>query len=130
MLSEKHTPKPSAAPAPPAGNAAGRWDVEIHYAAGTGVHHLHLQQNGNRLEGIHQGNFLTRDISGTINGDIVSLASSVTERHGDALTYRFTGKVTGDTMSGTLDMGEYRAATWTRTQACESRVSPSRVQSP
>jgi len=41
-----------------------------------------------------------------------SLASSVTERHGDALSYRFTGKVSGDTMSGSLDMGEYRAATW------------------
>ncbi len=113
VLSEKRTPKPSEAPAPPAGNAAGRWNVEINYAAGTGVHHLHLQQTGNRLEGIHQGNFLTRDISGTINGDTVSLASSVTERHGDALSYRFTGKVSGDTMSGTLDMGEYRAATWT-----------------
>ena len=78
-----------------------------------GVHHLQLQQNGNRLQGMHQGNFLTRDISGTINGDAVSLASSVTERHGDALSYRFTGKVSGDTMTGSLDMGEYRAATWT-----------------
>ena len=113
VLSEKHTPKPSAAPAPPSGNVSGRWDVEVHFAAGTGVHHLHLQQTGNRLEGIHQGNFVTRDISGMINGDTVSLASSVTERHGDALSYGFTGKVSGDTMSGTLDMGEYRAATWT-----------------
>jgi len=112
VLSAKHMPKPSEAPASPAGNAAGPWNVEIKYAAGTGVHHLHLQQTGNRLEGVHQGNFLTRDISGTINGDTVSLASSVTERHGDALSYRFTGKVSGDTMSGTLDMGEYRAATW------------------
>jgi len=113
VLSAKHTPKPSEAPAPPVGNAGGRWNVEIKYAAGTGVHHLHLQQTGSRLEGVHQGNFLTRDIAGTINGDTVSLASSVTERHGDALSYRFTGKVSGDTMSGTLDMGEYRAATWT-----------------
>ena len=70
-------------------------------------------QTGNRLEGLHQGNFLTRDIAGTINGDTVTLASVVTERHGDALTYRFNGKVASGTIAGTLDMGEYLAATWT-----------------
>ncbi len=72
-------------------------------------------QNGNRLEGLHQGNFVSRDIAGTINGVEVTLASSVTERHGDALTYRFTGKAdaAGASMSGGLDMGEYLAAAWT-----------------
>ena len=69
--------------------------------------------NGNRLDGLHQGNFLSRDIAGAINGDAVTLASTVTERHGDSLNYRFAGKVTGETMTGTLDMGEYLAATWT-----------------
>ena len=29
------------------------------------------------------------------------------------LSFRFTGTVTGDTMAGTLDMGEYLAAKWT-----------------
>ena len=70
--------------------------MDIRYAAGTATHMLHLQQDGNRLEGIHHGDFLTRDISGTISGDRVTLASVVTERHGDALTYRFTGTVTGE----------------------------------
>jgi L-seryl-tRNA(Ser) seleniumtransferase len=72
-----------------------------------------LRQRGNRLEGLHQGDFLSRDISGTINGDAVSLASVVTERHGDALNYRFRGSVSGDTIAGSLDMGEYLGATWT-----------------
>ncbi|HEY7058624.1 MAG TPA: hypothetical protein VH458_18965, partial [Vicinamibacterales bacterium] len=112
VLSAKHEAKPAETVVAPAGNAAGRWDVEIQYAASTTVHHLQLQQTGNRLEGMHQGNFLTRDVAGTINGDAVSLASTVTERHGDALTYRFTGKLSGETLAGTLDMGEYRAATW------------------
>jgi L-seryl-tRNA(Ser) seleniumtransferase len=112
VLSAKHSPKPAEEPAPPAANIAGRWDVEIQYAASSTIHRVYLQQNGNRLEGAHQGNFLNRDIAGTINGDAVALASNVAERHGDALTYRFSGKVAGDTMSGTLDLGEYRAATW------------------
>ena len=113
VLSQPRAPKPSEPPAEPAASIAGRWNVEIQYAAGASTHVLHLQQNGNRLEGLHQGNFLTRDISGTISGDSVALASTVTERHGDALTYRFTGKFAGETMTGTLDMGEYLGATWT-----------------
>ena len=113
MLSAKHTLKPAEPPVPPGANLSGRWEVEIQYAASTTTHTLHLQQNGNRLEGTHQGDFLARDISGTISGDIVTLASNVTERHGDSLTYRFSGKVSGETMAGTLDMGEYLNATWT-----------------
>jgi L-seryl-tRNA(Ser) seleniumtransferase len=113
VLSAKHTLKPAEAPVTPAANLAGRWEVEIKYTASSTTHTLHLQQNGNRIEGIHQGNFLTRDVGGTISGDTVTLASNVTERHGDSLNYRFSGKVTGETMSGTLSLGEYRSATWT-----------------
>ena len=97
VLSARHTLKPVEAPATPASNLSGGWDVEIKYAASGTTHRLQLQQNGNRLDGIHQGNFLTRDITGTISGDAVTLSSSVTERHGDALSYRFRGKVSGDT---------------------------------
>ncbi len=32
---------------------------------------------------------------------------------GDALSFTFTGKVDGQTMSGELDMGEYLKANWT-----------------
>jgi uncharacterized pyridoxal phosphate-dependent enzyme len=119
VLSAQHSLKPVDAPATPVANLSGRWEVEIQYAASRALHTLHLQQNGNRLEGTHQGDFLARDISGSVSGDTVTLASIVTERHGDALTYRFSGKVTprlgsgqGE-MSGSLDMGEYLAATWT-----------------
>jgi L-seryl-tRNA(Ser) seleniumtransferase len=113
VLSARHTLKPVEPPATPATNLSGRWDVEIMYAASGTTHRLHLQQNGNRLDGIHQGNFLTRDITGTISGDTVTLSSNVAERHGDSLNYRFRGKASGDTLSGDLDLGEYRTATWT-----------------
>ena len=96
----------------PAADVTGKWDVEITYSASKSSHTLQLQQRGNRLEGLHQGDFLSRDITGTINGNAVSLASVVTERHGDALNYRFRGTVTGDTIAGSLDMGEYLGATW------------------
>lgn len=122
VLSAKHVLKPVEPPASPSTNLSGRWEIVIQYSASTTTHTIHLQQNGNRLEGIHQGNFLTRDISGTISGDAVTLASNVTERHGDSLNYRFSGKVTGETMAGSLDMGEYLAATWTARRPATNRT--------
>ena len=113
VLSAKRAPKPVEEPAPPVANLSGQWEIEIQYAASKTLHTVHLEQNGNQLQGTHRGNFLARDIAGTISGDAVSLASNVTERHGDSLRYRFSGKVAGDTMSGALDMGEYLGAVWT-----------------
>ena len=104
------------APAPtatPAVDLTGRWDVHIEYFANTSNHTLHVKQTGNRLEGTHQGDFVSRDLAGTIEGSAVQISSSYTERHGDALSFRFTGTAAADTMSGTLDMGEYLTAKWT-----------------
>jgi L-seryl-tRNA(Ser) seleniumtransferase len=103
------------APAParaPASDVTGQWDLRIEYVASISTHALHLKQVGNRLEGSHLGDFVSRDLSGTIEGDTVEISSSYTERHGDALSFRFAGTVAGDSMSGTLDMGEYLTATW------------------
>jgi L-seryl-tRNA(Ser) seleniumtransferase len=112
VLSAKHTPKPVEPPKPPAADLSGQWEFEIQYRASKSTQTLHLQQKGSQLEGTQRGPFLARDIAGTVNGDTVTLMSNVTERHGDALRYRFTGTITGSTMSGTLDMGEYLNATW------------------
>ncbi|MGH9386591.1 MAG: hypothetical protein ACRD2N_20150 [Vicinamibacterales bacterium] len=99
--------------AAPASDVSGQWDVQNAYLASASMHTLHLKQAGSRLEGSHQGDFVSRDLAGTIEGNTVQIASSYTERNGDALSFRFTGTVDGDTMSGTLDMGEYLTATWT-----------------
>ena len=48
--------------------------------------------------------------------DEVKIASSIGEVHGAALSYHFAGKLDGDTMSGTLDMGEYLSAKWKATR--------------
>lgn len=112
VLSAPRTPSPVVPPAAPAADVSGRWEVEIAYAAITAMHEVHLVQDGSRLDGVHRGNFVSRPITGAIDGADVSLASIVTERHGDALTYRFTGRVTGETIAGALDLGEYRRATW------------------
>jgi len=107
--SRQEAPAPASAPA---SDLTGQWDLRIEYVASTSTHTLFLKQVGNRLEGSHQGDFVSRDLSGTIEGNTVQISSSYTERHGDALSFRFTGSVAGGSMSGALDMGEYLTAKW------------------
>jgi hypothetical protein len=72
-----------------------------------------LKQRGNRLAGTHRGEYLARELTGTIDGDSVSIRSSADETViGNSLAFTFTGKVAGDTMAGDLDMGEYLGARW------------------
>ena len=111
-LSTAPRPKAPAPASAPASDVTGQWDLRIEYVASSSTHTLHLKQVGNRLEGSHQGDFVSRDLSGTIEGNAIQISSSYTERHGDALSFRFTGNVAGDSMSGALDMGEYLTATW------------------
>ena len=60
----------------PAIDVSGRWDVRIEYAAGASTHVLHLRQKGNELDGTHQGDFVARDLTGTISGGDVRLRSN------------------------------------------------------
>ncbi|PYQ23767.1 MAG: hypothetical protein DMF79_03130, partial [Acidobacteria bacterium] len=118
-------PPREAAPSPPAGTGAdlsGQWDVAIEYAAGRSRHALHLRQRGNEIDGSHQGDFVSRDLSGTIDGDAVRMRSTYSEDHGDALGFTFSGKVAGDEMTGSLDMGEYLTARWTAKRRVRRRA--------
>ena len=97
----------------PSADLNGQWDVRVEYAAASSSHTLHLRQQGNLIEGTHQGDFVSRDLTGTIWDDKVQMTSTYTERHGDSLFFDFTGRVSGDEIAGTLDMGEYLTAKWT-----------------
>jgi L-seryl-tRNA(Ser) seleniumtransferase len=107
-------------PAPPASDLTGTWDVRIQFAAGVSTHRLHLRQRGNEVDGVHQGDFESRDVGGTVDGDHVRLRSHW--EHGDALSYAFAGKVAGDEMAGDVDLGEYLDAHFTATRHASGRA--------
>ena len=123
VLSKPPAQPPSTAPAAPVTDLTGQWNVRIQYAASTSNHVLHLSQKGNDLGGFHQGEFMTREVTGTIDGDAVRIRSAYGEQHGDAVNLTFTGKVTADQIGGALDMGEYLGATWTATRRDARRTS-------
>src|SRR5438445_6621645 len=121
ILSKPPRKDETPAPARPSADVSGPWDVRVEYAAGTSTHGFNLRQKDNDVDGAHRGDFVTRDVTGTIDGDNVRLRSALTESTGDAVSYTFTGKVTGDEMAGTLDMGEYLGGRWTAKRRASRR---------
>ena len=116
LLSSRSPRAAATAVAAPVVDLTGQWEVRIEYAAGTSTHAFHLRQRGREIDGAHQGDFVSRNLAGSLDGDAVRIQSTYSEQHGDALSFTFSGKVASgnkDEMTGTLDMGEYLGARWT-----------------
>ena len=110
VLSKKRSPKPEMKT--PATNLSGRWDVEVHYALSTSQHSFTIEQDGNWIQGTHKGDLDTKNMVGTIDGDEVKNKSTI-PIVGNIIIYLFSGKVSGDTISGDIHMGEYLTAKFT-----------------
>ena len=96
----------------PSVEIAGRWDVSVQYESGSAEHKLFLTTKENKVSGTHVGWAFEGELSGSIDGDRLQLRTALPVG-GQRLTYGFSGRVTGDAMSGDLDLGEYGKARWT-----------------
>ncbi|MBK5294504.1 MAG: aminotransferase class V-fold PLP-dependent enzyme [Acidobacteriia bacterium] len=110
VLSQKRKAKP--AMSAPAANISGRWDINVEFFSSKSQHTLMLEQDGNRIQGSHKGDFSVRDVFGTIDGDQIKLRSTMSIP-GDSITFIFAGSLSGDTISGPVYMGEYLNAKFT-----------------
>jgi hypothetical protein len=112
VLSRPRPSKSPASPPAPTANLSGRWDVNVEFFSSKSQHTWILMQEGNQLRGSHKGEFSVRDVYGTIEKDQVKLRSQFTAP-GDSLSFTFAGSLSGDTMSGSVYMGEYLNAKFT-----------------
>ena len=111
LLSQKRSPRSTAMTAP-SSTVSGRWDVTVDFFSSQSQHTLIMEQDGNWIQGSHQGEFTTRDMVGTLEGDQIKLRS--VDRHtADSITFIFSGTVSSDAISGQIYMGEYRTAKFT-----------------
>ncbi|MEP7374303.1 MAG: aminotransferase class V-fold PLP-dependent enzyme [Chitinophagaceae bacterium] len=111
ILSQKRSPK-AASMAAPAATLSGRWDATIEFFSSKSLHALFIEQDGNWIEGSHKGDFSTRELAGSIEGNFIKLRS--VDRHtADSITFTFSGTVSNDVISGQIHMGEYRTASFT-----------------
>jgi L-seryl-tRNA(Ser) seleniumtransferase len=98
---------PSGEPA----SVAGQWSLEMQFLRGSAVHTLILEQHGTQLLGTHRGEFVSGDLTGSVNASEVQF-HSIQRIQGQTLSYVFTGTVTGDKMAGKVNLGEYGEAEW------------------
>jgi L-seryl-tRNA(Ser) seleniumtransferase len=78
---------------------------------GAADHGLVFEQNEGALAGTHVGERTGGDLRGRIEGDQVQFRSSH-PWEGTRLGYEFVGRVSGESMSGEVDLGEYGKAAW------------------
>lgn len=112
-------PKTFTAPVIPEGEPAsigGIWDVQVDYLKGRGKQRFLLEQSTNKVQGAHEGEIYSSNIAGTVHADQVVLRSAFPVG-GNEIRYAFTGTVQGDSMHGTVGLGEYGEATWTATRS-------------
>jgi D-glucosaminate-6-phosphate ammonia-lyase len=87
-------------------------EVEIHFYSGSASHSFRLETAGNRVEGIHAGEFRKGKIHGTVESTRVTLRSKLPFDN-TQLPYLFTGRLEGQRMSGDVDLDEHGIAQWT-----------------
>ena len=106
-------PKDDFSHAAPAVNVAGQWDVQLEFLLGQTRHRFVFEQREDgALNGSHFGETLVSDLRGAVEGQEVWFRSNH-RIEGTAIGYEFTGTLTGDTLNGAVDMGEYGQAKFT-----------------
>jgi hypothetical protein len=90
----------------------GHWDVEMEFFTSKSKHVMFLEQDGNWIKGTHQSDFTTQEIAGMVEGNELKLRSNF-RSPGDSINYWFSAKVTGDTLNGSVFLGEYLTAKFT-----------------
>jgi hypothetical protein len=101
----------SALPQEP-GQVAGRWDITIQFVHGTGGYTAFFEHEQEKLSGTFRGQFIEGELEGAIQQESIRFRGSL-KFEGTRLLYDFNGTVAGDSMSGTVTMGEYGEARWT-----------------
>jgi seryl-tRNA(Sec) selenium transferase len=89
----------------------GRWRVAIHYTRGVGEQQFTMTQRGCALEGMQHGELYSAALTGEIHGGHIALRSCMAVP-GSTLDWDFRGVAEKDTMTGTVDLGEYGTANW------------------
>jgi seryl-tRNA(Sec) selenium transferase len=94
----------------------GAWAVSIQYLRGVGEQHFNLEQSGNRLTGMQQGELYKTSLKGTVHADQIELHSEMAVS-GNTVPWHFSGTIQGSSMSGAVLLGEYGKATWKAVRA-------------
>jgi hypothetical protein len=93
-------------------NVAGEWDMQVETQAGTGTPHFSFKQEGSTITGTYKGQLGEAPVTGTVKGNEATWTFNVSAQGAD-LTITYKGTVEGDTIKGTLTLGDFGDGTFT-----------------
>ncbi|CAN5824523.1 hypothetical protein BH10BAC2_BH10BAC2_38260 [soil metagenome] len=128
VLTTKRSPKITTMVMPTV-NLTGSWDTAVQFFSSKSKHVLFIEQEGKWVKGWHKGDFSVRELTGEVESD-TSVKMKSTDRHpADFVTFIFSGNITGDTISGSIYMGEYRTASFTAKRT-SYKIAPKEITVP
>lgn len=107
---QPHEPEDAASGAP--SSVAGDWTLSLQFSRGASEQVLRLVQDGTALSGSQIGEIYEAELKGSIHGERIQLNSTM-KLGGGWIQWHFTGTVTENRASGTVNMAEYGEARWT-----------------
>jgi D-glucosaminate-6-phosphate ammonia-lyase len=128
VLSQKRAPKTNIMVMPTV-NLSGSWDATIEFFSSTSNHMLFIEQDGKWIKGSHKGDFTVRELTGIVENDTTVKLRSVDRHPADAITFIFSGTIAGDTITGSIYMGEYRTATFSAKRS-SYKIQPKEITVP
>ncbi len=90
----------------------GTWVLQVETGQGGGSPTFKFKQTGDKLTGTYEGTFGKADVTGVVNGKEAKWSFSV-DAQGTAMTIEYTGTVDGDSMEGTVRLGDLADGTFT-----------------
>ena len=92
-------------------NVTGTWDFQVETGQGSGAPVFTFKQEGEKLTGDYKGTFGEAPVTGTVKGAKIEFSFKVT---GDiSATIAYTGTIEGETMKGSVKLGDLGEGTWT-----------------
>ena len=98
----------------------GDWDAVFNTPGGARPFKLVLKVDGEKLSGTAKRSSGDVPVEGTIKGSDISFSYTITY-NGNAVTLTFTGKVSGDTMSGDVMFNESAGDQWSAKRAAAEK---------
>ena len=99
-------------------SVAGDWDGSFNTPGGARPFKLVLAVDGEKLTGTVKRANGDVPLTGTIKGDVVNFSYTISYG-GNDLTLMYSGKVAGDSMSGTVSFGGNAEESWTAKRAAK-----------
>jgi hypothetical protein len=97
-------------------NVTGTWNLSVTTERGTRDSSMTLTQKGSDVTGTYKSQRGEVPISGTVKGNDLNLSYKI-DMQGNPLEIKYAGKVEGDTITGTVELGQMGSGKFTGKKA-------------